>query len=164
MPEYDIKIVCPECDTNAPKDTREKAESQVKSHNNSIHGGEEVAYVEGKHDPLLDFLDYIDDVNREGHIYYAYRNEGMIRGVCPECDRVEVETELDTLIEKVEKHNALKHDGTPIGGIVTEDLNGIAAERKRPMLGEDTPSAAEILAECDHEDEITSPGDAPNVA
>lgn len=156
MPTFDIKVVCPECDTVAPKDNKEEAEEQVKTHNNSIHSGNEVAYVEGEHNPLTDFVEYLDDPNTESHIYYAHRNEGMLRGICPECEEIKVEQEVDILIEKLEKHNALKHDGESIAGVVTEDLDGTAADRRRPLPG-NGPNAAKIIADCAHQDKITPP-------
>lgn len=72
-----------------------------------------------------------------------------------------VEQEIDVLREKLEKHNALKHNSESVAGIVTEDLDGTTEERLSELPG-NGPNAAEILAKCNHKDEITLPENTPD--
>lgn len=156
-PSPDYKVKCPDCDTVVTKESKADAKSLVESHNKSRHNGDEVAHVVGKADPLIPFVEILDNTTQKREIRTARYTEDMYRVSCPDCEHAAVEDTVSDGKEAVKKHNEIHHNGNDVAGFVIEDVDGTAASREKPYMKlEDTPDSVEILAEISQKENIVT--------
>ena len=154
-PNYEVQ--CDDCERTVTKESKDAAQSLVDSHKDRQHNGEKIARLVGEHDPLTSFVDILNDVNTKSRLTLARYNTHLCRIACPECEVASIETEKESIEEKLQLHNTIEHNGDTVAGVFKEDIDGTTANRRKPLPNKDTKDAVDVLADFCDEDEIVTP-------